>query len=50
MKALVVTNQFADYKLGEQITNPKDIEAILNSDHAGHVVVTNLLEMPEDKG
>ena len=35
---LVVTNPFQGYGIGERITDPKQIEAILASEHAHHVV------------
>jgi hypothetical protein len=41
MKALIVTEPFADYAKGDQITDSNAIDEIL-VEHSGHVVAINL--------
>lgn len=41
MKALIVTEPFADYAKGQQITDAKVIDDIL-VEHGNHVVAVNL--------
>ena len=38
MIVLVVTNPFGGRNLGERITDPNEIEEVLSSEHAHHVV------------
>jgi hypothetical protein len=35
---LIVSEPFGDYTRGSRITDPKKIEAVLESDQAGHVL------------
>ena len=37
---LTVTNPFAGFKLGEVITDPDAVKAVLAGEHSGHVVAT----------
>lgn len=37
MKLIVIT-PFADYQRGDEITDPDTVRAILESEHAAHVV------------
>jgi len=41
MRVLVVTNPFQGRDKGELITDPYEIEAIIASEHAGHVVAAD---------
>jgi hypothetical protein len=43
---LIVTNAFADYAKGDEITDAKAIAAILASDNAGNVVKVAVPEKP----
>ena len=45
MRALVVTNPFGGHAAGDSITDPNEIETVLNGEHAGHVVAT---EQPDE--
>lgn len=37
-RVLVVTNPFQEYGIGDRITDPKQIQTILDGEHAHHVV------------
>lgn len=42
MLALVVTNAFADYQRGDQITDPEKVAELRDSHNAANVVAVNL--------
>ncbi len=41
MRVLVVTNPFQGREKGELITDPEEIDAVLASENAGHVVAAD---------
>ena len=43
---LVVTNDFADFKRGDQITDPAQIAKLIESGNVSNVVPVNLPEEP----
>ena len=41
MRVLVVTNEFGGHAKGHRITDEAEIEAVLNGEHAHHVVAAD---------
>ena len=46
MRALVVTNPFAGHGLGDTITQPDLIDAVLAGGHSGHVIRVEVADKP----
>lgn len=46
---LIVSEPFGDYTRGSRITDPKKIEAVLESDQAGNVLPIETDEVDSDK-
>lgn len=46
--ALIVTEPFGDYLRGDQITNAKEIAAVLASENAGSVNKVQVPDVPAD--
>ena len=44
MKALIVTNPFCGYEHGQLIADKSVISEVLNSEHAQHVMLTDVPE------